>query len=99
MAKEGEPFGRHAMLADPDLHRIARNEANRDERQEHQREKRGNRQREAAEKITKHGRVRGVGLCGKAAEPEPALLDVDAFERMGAERALFVARYVGPGRL
>ena len=41
MAEIREPLGRHAMLAGPDLDRIARHEADRREGQEHQRQEVG----------------------------------------------------------
>ena len=62
MAEEGEPFGRDAVLADPDLDRIAGHEADRDEGQEHQRQERRDRQRDAAEEVSKHGLSEDVGL-------------------------------------
>ena len=92
VAEVGEPFGRNPMLADPDLDGVAGDEADRDEGEKHQRQKRRDRQRDAAEKVSEHGRSEDAPAPPLRAEPEPALLDVDAFERMRAERALLVAR-------
>ena len=62
MAEVGEPLRRHAVLADPDLDRIARHEPDRDEGQEHQRQKGRDRQRDAAKEIDEHGRSESGGL-------------------------------------
>ena len=71
MAKVCEPLGRDGVLADPHLHRIARNEADRDEGEEHQRQERRDRQRDPAEKIGEHGRLDGVGRRPRAAPDQP----------------------------
>ncbi len=98
MPKVGQPLGRDAVLADPHLHRIARHEADRDEGQKHQREERRDRQRDAAEKIAEHEGVRRAGPRRSRRSPSRPYLNVDAFERVRAERALLVARDVGARR-
>ena len=61
MAKVRQPLRRHAVLADPHLHRIARHETDRREGQEHQRQKCRDRERDAAKKIDEHGRSENDG--------------------------------------
>ena len=96
MAEVGEPLGRHAMLAGPHLHRIARHETDRGEGQEHQRQKGRDGQRDAAKEVGEHGRseTNGPRLASWRAEPGPASLKVDALERMCAKRTLLVAYHV-----
>ena len=96
MAEVGEPLRRHAVLAGPDLDRIARHETDRREGQEHQREKGRDGQRDAAKEVGEHGRSEndGLRLASWLAEPGPALLEVDAFERVRSERALLIAGHI-----
>ena len=62
MTEVGQPLRRHAMLAGPDLDRIARHQPDGDESQEHQRQKGRDGQRDAAKEIGEHGRSENDGL-------------------------------------
>src|SRR5208283_5290167 len=62
MTEVCQPLRRHAVLADPDLDRIARHQPDGDESQEHQRQKGRDGQRDAAKEIGEHGRSENDGL-------------------------------------
>src|ERR1700722_10831174 len=61
MTKIRQPFRRHAVLASPDLDRIARDEPDRRKGQEHQREESRDGERDAAKEVGDHGLSKPTG--------------------------------------